>query len=125
MQSTSSIPSSDPTPSKDSLFARLVNQPNTYEKISRHIPCAYTPTPKTRSLQAKKPSNTNLTLEQSKAANALLQKTNYVNNSEISVTENKNHEKYLNNHENTEFKTSYLQNSHTELKDTSSIVESK
>lgn len=37
----------------DSLFAKLVNQSNPYEKINRHIPCAYTPTPQIKTAQPK------------------------------------------------------------------------
>ncbi|KAL0267965.1 UNVERIFIED_CONTAM: hypothetical protein PYX00_010080 [Menopon gallinae] len=39
--------------SHDTLFAKLVNQTNTYEKINRHIPCAYTPTPQTKRVEPK------------------------------------------------------------------------
>lgn len=41
---------------QDSLFAKLVNQSNPYEKLNRHIPCAYTPTPQTRGVQPKNKS---------------------------------------------------------------------
>lgn len=41
----------------DSLFVKLVNESNPYEKLNRHIPCAYTPTPQSRLVQPKKQSN--------------------------------------------------------------------
>lgn len=65
MQSTSSTSTEKSQSSKkeetahDSLFAKLVNEANPYEKINRHIPCAYTPTPTTRLVQPKNKSKDN------------------------------------------------------------------
>lgn len=63
LQPTSSLAAEKTQPSQkkeaghDSLFVKLVNESNPYEKLNRHIPCAYTPTPQSRLVQPKNKSN--------------------------------------------------------------------
>lgn len=114
---------------EDSLFAKLVNQSNPYERISRHIPCAYTPTPQTRGVQPKnKTLNAKSSVNSSKAIENLEKTPGYsdgynsVNNNkqnsstyvpsqsqEVNSIKN-NHSNNLSNEPNNKYSVDFLNN---------------